>query len=159
MRRHFWVLLVLVLFIPAVAVAKGSHRSGGSHSRANFSSKSTYRSRSYTPRTRSSYSSSSRRTYSSHPRSTRTYNPRTHSSYGSTRNSHGRIQRSAAAKDAFKRQHPCPSTGRSTGACPGYVIDHINALACGGLDSPSNMQWQTVVAGKAKDKWERKGCK
>jgi hypothetical protein len=41
---------------------------------------------------------------------------------------------------------------------PGYVIDHIVPLACGGADAPSNMQWQTVAAAKAKDKWERKGC-
>jgi len=36
------------------------------------------------------------------------------------------------------------------------VIDHIQALAGGGIDAPSNMQWQTVAKGK--DKWERKGC-
>jgi hypothetical protein len=39
------------------------------------------------------------------------------------------------------------------------VIDHINPLACGGPDSPSNMQWQTKEAAKAKDKWERAGCR
>jgi hypothetical protein len=38
------------------------------------------------------------------------------------------------------------------------VIDHIVPLACGGTDDTSNMQWQTVAAGKAKDKIERKGC-
>jgi len=31
-------------------------------------------------------------------------------------------------------------------------------LACGGADSPGNMQWQTVGEAKAKDKVERKGC-
>ncbi|HWG22007.1 MAG TPA: HNH endonuclease signature motif containing protein [Terracidiphilus sp.] len=72
-----------------------------------------------------------------------------------TRDSHGRIRRSAAAKDAFKRQQPCPSTGRISGACPGYVIDHVKPLECGGADAPSNMQWQTVADGKAKDKTER----
>jgi|SRR5690242_18117369 len=66
--------------------------------------------------------------------------------------------RSAIAKDAFKRAHPCPSTGKSHGACPGYTIDHIRPLACGGADAPSNMQWQTNAAAKAKDAWERKGC-
>jgi hypothetical protein len=71
------------------------------------------------------------------------------------RDSHGRIKRSAAAKDAFKRQQPCPSTGRSSGSCPGYVIDHVNPLECGGADDPSNMQWQTIADGKAKDKTER----
>ena len=44
------------------------------------------------------------------------------------------------------------------GSCPGYLIDHVTALACGGDDAPSNMQWQSVAEGKAKDKWERKGC-
>lgn len=42
--------------------------------------------------------------------------------------------------------------------CPGYVIDHIKALACGGADAPENMQWQTVAEGKAKDRWELKEC-
>ena len=72
-----------------------------------------------------------------------------------SRNVDGRIERSGAAKDAFKRQQPCPSTGRGSGACPGYVIDHVKPLECGGADAPSNMQWQTIAAGKAKDKTER----
>jgi hypothetical protein len=40
----------------------------------------------------------------------------------------------------------------------GYVVDHVVPLACGGADSPSNMQWQIKAEAKAKDKWERKGC-
>jgi hypothetical protein len=64
-----------------------------------------------------------------------------------------RIQRSAAARHAFARQTGYPN-GR-----PGYVIDHIVPLACGGSDTPSNMQWQTVAAAKAKDKTERAGCR
>jgi hypothetical protein len=39
------------------------------------------------------------------------------------------------------------------------VIDHIKPLSCSGADNPGNMQWQTVADAKAKDKWERKGCK
>jgi hypothetical protein len=66
--------------------------------------------------------------------------------------------RGQAAKDAFKRACPCPSTVSINGSCPGYVIDHVRALACGGHDTPNNMAWQTVADGKAKDKWERKGC-
>lgn len=68
------------------------------------------------------------------------------------RDSRGRIQRSAAARHSFARQTGYPN-GR-----PGYVIDHIVPLACGGADAPSNMQWQTAADGKAKDKTERKGC-
>jgi hypothetical protein len=75
------------------------------------------------------------------------------------RDADGRIKRSEKAKHDFKAENPCPATGKRTGACPGYVIDHIQALVCGGADSPANMQWQTVAEGKAKDAWERDGCK
>jgi hypothetical protein len=54
--------------------------------------------------------------------------------------------------------NPLVPTGRRAGR-PGYVVDHVKPLVCGGADAPSNMQWQTVSEGKAKDKWERKGCK
>jgi hypothetical protein len=70
-----------------------------------------------------------------------------------------KTHRSLEVKHEFQRQHPCPSTGRPTGACPGYIKDHIVSLACGGPDSVANMQWQTVAAAKAKDKWERRGCR
>ncbi len=73
---------------------------------------------------------------------------------GIARDAHGRIERSAAARDAFMRSHPCPSTGRASGACPGYVVDHVVALKHGGADAPSNMEWQTIEAAKAKDRWE-----
>lgn len=65
----------------------------------------------------------------------------------------GKIQRSAGARHAFARQTGYPH-GR-----PGYVIDHIVPLARGGADAPSNMQWQSIAAGKAKDRTERVGCK
>ena len=67
--------------------------------------------------------------------------------------------RSLEVKHEFQRQHPCPSTGRPTGACPGYIKDHIVPLACGGPDAVSNLQWQTTAAAKAKDRWETKGCR
>lgn len=54
---------------------------------------------------------------------------------------------------------PCPATGSSKKKCPGYVIDHVVSLACGGADAPENMHWQTVADAKEKDKWERKGCR
>jgi len=70
------------------------------------------------------------------------------------RDAHGRIERSQAARAAFKREHPCPATHLPTGPCPGYVIDHVVPLKRGGADSPSNMQWQTVEDAKAKDRVE-----
>jgi hypothetical protein len=75
------------------------------------------------------------------------------------RNESGKIQRSASAKREFERANPCPATGRTSGSCSGYVIDHVKPLACGGADDPSNMQWQTVAEGKAKDRTERAGCR
>lgn len=71
------------------------------------------------------------------------------------RDKHGKIKRSSAAKDEFKHEQPCPANGHTSGRCPGYVIDHVNPLECGGADAPSNMQWQTMADGKAKDKTER----
>jgi len=68
---------------------------------------------------------------------------------------HGRIKRSSSAKAAFERHLPCPSTGRTSGRCPGYIVDHVKPLECGGADAPSNMQWQTSAEAKAKDKTER----
>jgi hypothetical protein len=65
------------------------------------------------------------------------------------RDSHGKIKRSSTAKREFKSSNPCPLTGKSAGACPGYVIDHKQALKHGGADSPDNMQWQTTAAAKA----------
>jgi len=152
MRIGIPLLALLISVTPAFATgSRTSHsystRSHSSHSYRSRSS-SSHRTRSSTGRSHRSGSA-----YSSH-RSYGTRSPRT-STYAVQRDSHGRIKRSAAAKNDFKRQHPCPSTGRSSGACPGYVIDHVRALECGGPDTSSNMQWQTVADGKAKDKTER----
>jgi hypothetical protein len=49
-------------------------------------------------------------------------------------------------------RRPCPSTHQTHGAFAGYVVDHVVPLKRGGADAPSNMQWQTIEAGKAKDK-------
>lgn len=69
-----------------------------------------------------------------------------------------KAHRSEAAKNAFKKQNPCPSNGNNHGRCPGYIIDHIVPLACGGADDPSNMQWQTVQYAKIKDSFELSMC-
>jgi hypothetical protein len=69
-----------------------------------------------------------------------------------------KIHRDPHARQEFKQLHPCPANGRARGACPGYVIDHVKPLACGGADRPDNMQWQTRGDAAAKDRWERIGC-
>ena len=66
--------------------------------------------------------------------------------------------RSRAVAREFQREHPCPSTGLPSGACPGYWKVHIVPLACGGPDAVSNLQWQTIADARAKDAWKRKAC-
>lgn len=63
-----------------------------------------------------------------------------------------RSARSRQARRTFMKQTGYPH-GR-----PGYVIDHIVPLACGGPDHALNMQWQTIAEAKEKDRWERKAC-
>ena len=79
-----------------------------------------------------------------------------HASYcmACERDSTGRIKRSTTARRYFRAEHPCPTTGLTAGPCPGFVIDHIQALKHGGADRPSNMQWETISAAKAKDSVE-----
>ena len=73
---------------------------------------------------------------------------------GILRDADGRIHRKGSAKHAFELINPCPATGASSGPCSGYVVDHILPLKRGGADAPSNMQWQTIEAARAKDKVE-----
>ena len=162
MRRTVCIILLLAgMFVPISLARTGIHsayrtRSGSSSSSSVRSY--SHRDRSYgSSRARSQTRTRSPRTYAS-PRTTT--NRRSYSNAGGyapslTRDARGRIRRSGAAKNAFKRQQPCPSTGRASGSCPGYVIDHIKPLECGGADAPGNMQWQTIADGKAKDKTER----
>jgi len=73
---------------------------------------------------------------------------------GVARDSHGHIARNPHAKEEFRQSHPCPATGKKYGACPGWVVDHVQALKRGGADAAYNMQWQTVAQAKAKDRIE-----
>jgi hypothetical protein len=106
-----------------------------------------------------STSSDSRAATSSH---TRASSPKSHGGprkrpekcASCERDSKGRIYRSTQARHAFQKSNPCPATGKTKGACPGYVIDHKQALKHGGADQPSNMQWQTTAEAKAKDRVE-----
>ena len=56
--------------------------------------------------------------------------------------------RSPAVKRQFDRQQGYPH-GRI-----GYIVDHVCALAQGGIDSPINMQYQTLSDSEAKDRIE-----
>lgn len=67
--------------------------------------------------------------------------------------------RDRAQRAEFVREHPCPATGKTHGACPGWVVDHIVPLCAGGADAPSNMQWQGLNASKEKDKEEWRTCR
>ena len=132
---------------PHLSTAVGST----GHSRQSFVSRPT-------PSSRSRATSSPRSSTRKAPATKAAAAPKTTRSRASQhvtagRTAAGRIKRSPAAKHAFEVQTGYPH-GRS-----GYVVDHIRPLACGGADAPSNMQWQTVAAAKAKDKIERAGCR
>lgn len=127
MRKLLVLLFLVMLGIPTYARARS-----GSHSSRPHSSHTT--------------SPKVHKARSSHPSSVKCI--------GCTRDKHGRIKRSAHAKHDFQKTHPCPATGRASGKCPGYVIDHVKALKHGGADDPSNMQWQTKAEARAKDRIE-----
>jgi len=71
----------------------------------------------------------------------------------------GTAKRDPAERAAFMKLHPCPATGKTRGACPGYVVDHVKPLCAGGRDHPSNMQWQTRAEARIKDRQERQMCR
>lgn len=77
------------------------------------------------------------------------------------RDAAGVIIRSDKVKRDFQKAHPCPATGLTSGACPGWAKDHVIPLDCGGCDSVENMQWlkntiKSCAGTECKDRWERK---
>lgn len=77
------------------------------------------------------------------------------------RNTNGDILRSTEVIHSFKQIHPCPSTGVISEKCPGWALDHVIPLACGGCDAVNNMQWlpnaiKNTNFKYSKDRWERK---
>ena len=77
------------------------------------------------------------------------------------RNADGSIKRSTAVLNAFKRIHPCPANGMTTGSCPGWALNHTVPLSCGGCDSVSNLDWmpdeiKSCAQPWCRDRWERK---
>lgn len=67
--------------------------------------------------------------------------------------------RDSAQVRAFRLEHPCPSTGRTRGACPGWNVDHVTALCAGGADHPGNMQWITREDHRFKTLVDVKECR
>lgn len=149
----------LALSVASSAEGRGT---GGGHSRSSYSTgghSRSYSFRSASPKGYSSprlhYGSSSHRSSISHFHAASYRGARSHSyshtarySFSAARDGQGRIARSSAARYAFMARTGYPH-GR-----PGYVVDHTVPLKRGGTDAPSNMQWQTKDAAKAKDRWE-----
>jgi hypothetical protein len=55
-----------------------------------------------------------------------------------------RIERSEAQRSLFVKMFPCPSKRKGAPepfACSDWQVDHVIPLACGGCDTPVNMQW------------------
>lgn len=143
--RRFLVALLLA----AMAISPASSRSSGSGRGVPRSEARTRRGGARSePRNSSTGHTSRARVAGSHGRSTRTR------CTTCERDANGRIRRNPAARRAFQRGNPCPATGRISGACPGYVVDHLVPLKRGGADEPGNMQWQAVAEAKAKDRIE-----
>jgi hypothetical protein len=69
------------------------------------------------------------------------------------------LPRSRAERSAFVRENPCPSTGLRRGACPGYEVDHIEALCAGGKDEKQNMQWLTITTHRIKTRQDVRMCR
>lgn len=70
-----------------------------------------------------------------------------------------KVSRDPAQVRAYRSEHPCPATGKTSGACPGYVVDHIVPLCAGGADHPDNMIWQQKAESVEKDKTEWALCR
>lgn len=75
------------------------------------------------------------------------------------RDATGRILRDRSVLREFRKNVPCPSTGLTTGACPGWSLDHVWSLAGCGCDAVGNIQYlpNEIKSGPGtlpKDRWE-----
>jgi hypothetical protein len=69
--------------------------------------------------------------------------------------------RSRALRAEFMRENPCPATGRTTGPCVGFEVDHHLPLCLGGqaVDTKANLRWITVEAHKSKTRDDVRLCR
>lgn len=71
------------------------------------------------------------------------------------RDAGGEILRDSKVITAYRKVHKCPSTGKYTGACPDYALNHMVPLACGGCDAVWNMSWMRNDIKALEDRVER----
>lgn len=69
------------------------------------------------------------------------------------------LPRSSSVRTEFRKANPCPATGKTTGRCPGWEIDHRVALVCGGPDAVQNLQWLEIERHREKTRLEIKACR
>ena len=69
------------------------------------------------------------------------------------RDAQGNTKRSTAVLSAYKKIHPCPSTGLTAGACPGWALNHSIPLACGGCDAVYNLTWMPDQIKSCAEPW------
>lgn len=69
------------------------------------------------------------------------------------------IKRDRSQVRAFRAENPCPATGRTRGACPGWHVDHIIALCAGGADKKENLQWLSKEDHRFKTLVDVKECR
>ncbi|WP_157900109.1 hypothetical protein [Rhodoferax koreensis] len=67
-------------------------------------------------------------------------------------------QASEAQMSAFQKYTTCPSTGRRSGACPGYRIAWKVPPCAGGQDRWTNLVWLTEVAARQKMQSDAAAC-
>jgi hypothetical protein len=66
--------------------------------------------------------------------------------------------RHTAQANAFRKANACPVTNKIQARCPGWVVNHIEPLACGGTDVPANMEWEQRAPSYKRDAFERRVC-
>lgn len=59
----------------------------------------------------------------------------------------------------FRQANPCPATGKTAGACPGYVVSRTTPPCADGEDARDDMQWQTRAEARLTARWEREYCR